>query len=727
MKDFTRFIETGFPIKEVSFLSKKEKSARFGHISTLQFWWARRPLATCRAALFTSLIPSSPDRLLKAQYFAKNKDAFKDNPVRFVNSFVKDLSDWSKVKDGKYIEIARCILKDFYRDKPPIVVDSFAGGGSFPLEALRLGCKAIGNDLNPVSATLLKFLLELLPQNVDYINKMFSAAAESIFARLQKDLLGFSVNKETPSAAFFWFRTARCPSCSYLIPLLKDFSLAKTPNHVVFSLHHKSTDLFICSVNDTPSKSDINRSLIGTVQDKGILCLKCNDLVSYRHIQNEGKAGRIGEYLFAERVKTFNGFIYKPCAFSEKALLQLKRKRLSLAKYRRIFDQPLDRNGIRHSWSIQYGVNTFSDLFNERQKLFIVLFIKNAESWSKSCKDFKRSSDDVKTAVMILLSFLLNRLAMYNSRHSWWQSSGEFPANIFTRQAIPFIWNYVEIPFNSPFAGGFSSAKDWIIKAIENLKNIPNSGISLFADASDLEIKKESVDVVAIDPPYYDSITYAYLSDFFYVLMRPLLKAYLPTYFKSSLTSKSEEAIVDRPHKLAPFPKDDFHFRKKMNQAFKEVRRILKPSGRFILMYGHKSPKAWEAFLQPLYDSGFEIIASWPVRTERNEKFGNSLISSLSTSVILVCKRVSSKCLKTKRDIGYESLRNQNKTYLHSKIKFLKKQGLNTLDITSSMIAPICSLFFTHSKVLDENKSLSFSGFLEKISKDLGIVKKGNR
>ncbi len=245
---------------------------------------------------------------------------------------------------------------------------------------------------------------------------------------------------------------------------------------------------------------------------------------------------------------------------------------------------------------MQYGIKTTADLFNQRQGIALLEVQAEIERAFGLVNSSTLTAREQK-ALKVLLTLILNRLLMYNSRHSWWQPKGEFPANIFVRQAIPMVWSYVEMPVDSPAAGGFSSALKWMCLVADHCRKLPRRGTVAMSDAAKCELADSSVDVMTLDPPYYDVIVYAYLSDVFYVWMRSLLSDVLPGLFKQSVTPKLEEAIVDRPHKMAPSPKGDKHFRRKMTEAFCEVRRVLKPDGRLLLMFGHKKGKAWDAIM----------------------------------------------------------------------------------------------------------------------------------
>lgn len=307
---------------------------------------------------------------------------------------------------------------------------------------------------------------------------------------------------------------------------------------------------------------------------------------------------------------------------------------------------------------------------------------------------------------MSTMALNLNRVAMYSNKHSWWQSYGQFPANIFVRQSISMVWNYAEIPPTSPRAGGWDSASDWLGRVIDHLMDIKKSGSAYLEDAANTSHSDSSFDLVTLDPPYYDSITYGYLSDFFYVWTKQVTGDRFGEWFKRSLSPKDEEAIVDREHDDAPSPKGHSHFRKKMLQIFLEARRIMKPEGRVLLMFGHKSPDAWEAIVTSLLKSGLVPTASWPIHTERKSKFRHGKIDSLSSSCLIVCE---SKKSVEKESIYWDEFVEILEKEIEDKIRRFRKAHLYGSDLEASLIAPAISRLHKYL-VLDEDESLVSPG-----------------
>lgn len=634
MKD-TRFIEKNFPVEAVSQSCSREKSIRQGHISTLQTWWARRPLAVCRAAIFLALMPSVENIKNKGRVTELLKSVYPEesNIENGLMQFAAELADFKNSNDEKLLHVAKQLIH-LVNDNPSLA-DTFSGGGSIPLEAIRLGLKTFASELNPIAATGLSLALKLAPGISDAAISRLCDDVKKIGTKL-RDRTGNHDNGGDV-LAYFWARTYDCPHCGHSAPLIQSKWLSKTglKRAVQMKANRKSGQLHFTIVEPITEAQSADADK-GTVSAKSASCAFCEKATSTNIIQEQGMNGRLGEILYAKYVGSDRGKEYLPCN-QEVATeaFQHANAQSTLAKLN--FDLPLDLNGIRHLWAIQYGVRTVGDLFNPRQRATIEYL---AGEIAAHKKHIERTSESKKETLFrfVSLIMILNKVAIYSNRHSWWQANGAFPANIFVRQAISMVWNYVEIPAASPGAGGWASSSKWIVKALENLKSIKDVATVERADAEKVSLKSATQDLVVIDPPYFDSITYAYLSDFFYPWMKPLLSNVWPDWYAGATTPKSEELIVDRKHKLAPSPKDSEFFRTKMARCLAEARRVLRPNGIVVLMYGHKDITAWLALFQAMTDVGLRVTTSWPIHTERSSKFKHSKVEALGVSCILVLR-----------------------------------------------------------------------------------------
>jgi putative DNA methylase len=713
MKNNTRLIEQIFPVDAISESCKREKSIRQGHISTLQTWWARRPLAVCRSTIFLALLPSI--ETLKKNKSVKKilTDLYPDTTdfEKAMLKFVAEMSDFDNSNNKDLIGKARKIIQ--LTNKNPSLADTFSGGGSIPLEALRLGLKTYASDLNPIATTGLALALKFAP-----------GISDEAFKRLQEDIdsiagaVASMMDKEydEPEAlAYFWARTYTCPTCSHKTPLIQNKWLSKngTKRAVVISANRKTGNL-IFSIIEPKTDAELSDADAGTVSGKSAVCVFCFSTTATDEIQRQGMAGELGEMQYAKYLRREDGKEYIACKVNVATDCSAAEERDTSTINILDLNLPLDLNGVRHLWAIQYGIKTVSDLFNNRQRKSIEIIASTILNHRGEIFSTSESKEEENFRYLALL-MVLNKVAIYSNRHSWWQSNGAFPANIFVRQAISMVWNYVEIPPASSGAGGWRSSSKWIVKALEHIRQVEGRASVDQADAAKTSIGDAELDLVVIDPPYFDSITYAYLSDFFYPWNKALLQQDFPTWFEGDVTPKREELIVDRKHKLAPSPKSGTFFSEKMTSCLIEARRTLAPDGLIVLMYGHKDITAWLALFQAIRNAELRVTVSWPIHTERRSKFQHSRVDALGVSCVLVLRPT-----KTTSD-GLPSVSTDDfKSLVLRRMKELKQKHpeLEGDPVALSMsIFPLVLDDYMHMAVVDsDGNPLSIAGLLELVN-----------
>lgn len=645
-----RFIEQNFPVTAISESCIREKSIRHGHISTLQTWWARRPLAVCRATIFLSLLPEVKS-LEKNEEVCKLLDELYPKSLNIeaaILTLTAELSDFGNSQNKRLLAAAKKIIAATNCD--PKLIDTFSGGGSIPLESIRLGIDTFASDLNPIAATGLELSLSLAPQISEPAFARLILDIQELDSRIRTATLSYYRDKNV--LAYFWARTYCCPSCNKATPLIQNKWLSKKgQQRAVKICINETTGKLVFSVLKPESQAEIEDAEKGTVSGKSATCVFCSYVTSTNIIQEQGTSRGLSEIVYAKYVTTQNGKEYFPIneeqSESEFAFDEWSPSEGFLKDE---FDLALDLNGIRHLWAIQYGIRTVGDLFNKRQKRCVDDIAQELKCYRA---EIERTSTSEKETLFRYISLIMifNKIVVYSNRHSWWQSNGAFPANIFVRQAISMIWNYVEIPPCSTGAGGWDSASKWIIRVLEHLREIDGTAHVSVEDAEHTSQPDKSLDLVVIDPPYFDSITYAYLSDFFYPWMKVLLESDFPNWYHGTSTPKTEELIVDRKHKLAPNPKDSEFFRNKMARCLTEATRLLHDDGLAILMYGHKDINAWLALFRAITDAGMRVTTSWPVSTERKSKFKHGKVDALGISCILVLRRYTDVAFRTTIDV----------------------------------------------------------------------------
>ncbi|GGO67270.1 hypothetical protein GCM10010982_13330 [Bowmanella pacifica] len=588
-----------------------------------------------------------------------------------------------------------------------MVLDSFSGGGSIPLESIRLGLPTYASDLNPVAATALKLALELIP-----------AGGKELARKMKRDLADFqNVADEigrkhfgaADSLAYMWCRTYECPNCHADVPLLPNKWLSKKKNlravKLITSENHISFEIF-----EPKSKLEIEYASIGTISTKTAKCPCCSFEVPTSNLQELGKAGGIGDILYAKlSIDSDGNKLYESPTVDDLNAFNSSDIDRNLEHLVNCLDIPLDLNGIRHLWAIQYGVSTVSSLFSNRQKN-VLLELVNAVLLMKEKIRKSSKSEQEYQARYLMLVVSLNRIMVYNNKHSWWQANGEFPASIFVRQAISMVWSYVEVPIHTKFAGGWASSVKWLNKIIDHISNIDTTAVVSKLDAANLDLNDKSVDIVVIDPPYFDSITYAYLSDFFYSWMKPLLSDELPNWFQEKSTPKSAELIVDRKHKLSPSPKDSNFFEEKMTACLMEKHRVLKDDGQLILMYGHKKIEAWIHLFEAIKRSKFTPVSSWPIHSERKSKFQHSKVDALATSCILVLNKIDAS--SSSKKISAKEFKLKFSEVTAEAIKSAQKLSVSGGDLFMAILAPCLALYFSHDIEQTDSDLYSMQDFI---------------
>lgn len=732
-KECKRLIEVDFPIAEVSKQSAREKSIRHGHPSTLHLWWARRPLAACRSVLMGLLLPDPCDEacptefkeqaytLLKKRYaLRKNDETLREYLLKFIAEF----SNWDNSTSPLHLDIGRGLVKAAQGDEPPLVVDPFAGGGSIPIEALRVGCDAFATDLNPVACLINKVLLEDIPGHGTELSNELRRVGAKIKAEVDKDVAELyppDADKSRP-IAYLWARTATCeaPNCGAEIPLMRTFWLSKKR-----SRQQALRPTVIRAKGKTPRvefeifqpKSDSQVSS-GTVSRGNAKCLCCGTVLPVARVRQQfipRRGGADDARLLA--VVTLNennkGRQYRVAckrdyAAIERASHTLARTQKEMSSGLRIVPNELiSLNEIRRVSVPLYGATTWGDLFNVRQKVYLTTLTRLISSCSTSAPT-KR-----------LLGCVLDRLVMLMSAHCRWKPSGETLIDMFGRHAIGMVWDYAEASPTQSSGDLFENWTEEIAAFVEHQAHATSvPGKVDLEDAENLNLADASAHVWFTDPPYYDSIPYSHLADCFYVwLRRAFAGAAIDQDFSTSLIAKENECVVDRPHRLSASKKNRSYFEMKMGACALEGRRVLSDSGIGCVVFAHKTTEGWESLLSAFIRSGWMITASWPVATELATRLNARDTASLGTSVHLICRpRDDSTGIGDWGDILRE-LPNRIGNWMER----LHEEGIQGADLLFSCIGPALELFSRYERVeTPEGRPVELAEYLEKIWEVVG-------
>lgn len=726
-----RLIEDSLPLEAISKQSAREKSIRHGHISTLHIWWARRPLAAMRAAIFASLIPA-PET---------------DEEREYLHELITDIVDWDAVKNGNSPRVleARERIRRYYPDAPPKVLDPFMGGGSTGLEALRLGAEAHGVELNPV-AYLIELCTLVYPQKYGQPVTVVPEDYEGSLEQAELDLPGLEkppkqIRMDLPGGkpyivqnplaedvrrwgewvleetrkeighlyedpqghtivGYIWARTATCPNpaCGAEMPMLRQTWLANKANKKValrMIVGRESKEISFEVVEGDAIDFDPTDM---TMKRGTIICPVCGNSPPKDFLGQEGRAKRLGERMLAVvyRMEGKKGKFYRVATKRDMDLSEEARKRLNCVLAENPDALPSESTPDRRSRSVSiqvYGLMEWRELFNPRQSLMLTVLTNRIDRIYKSIRT-ESGDSEYATAAVSLLACVIDRMVDKASTLALWYVAGEKIQHTFGRQALPMVWDYAEVNPYSGATGDWASAVGWVVRAIEHCSLAADDVAHLKrGDASRLDITHTSMDAVITDPPYYDSVTYAELSDFFYVWLKRSIGEYHANIFATPLTPKTPEIIQARARHRDLQAAKQF-YEEKMIEAFSQAQNVLLANGIVVVVFAHKTTSAWEALLNSLLSARLIVTASWPLHTELSNRQNAQGTAALASSIFIVCrKRVADQ------DGFFDDVRHQLRQRIEERLNFFWEQGIRGADFFISAIGPAVEVFGRYSRV----------------------------
>jgi adenine-specific DNA methylase len=772
-----RLIEVDLPIKRISAHSRREKSIRHGHISTLHVWWARRPLAACRSVICAALWPDPADPLCPQDFRDKASKLITEfanaavtnkalgescdhqtwikwqsltktggldsrneahwNVLRFaLLDFIADFANWDNSNVQEYLETSRALTQAAHEalggepNTRPLVVDPFAGGGSIPLEALRVGADAFASDLNPVAVLLNKVMLEFIPKYGQRLADEVRKWGEWIKCEAEKELADF-YPKDSDGAtpmAYLWARTVRCegPSCGAEIPLIRSPWLAKRPKRsirlqTVPSTDRKGVKFQIISKQrgGWADQEDSTRmvpdpTFEGTVKRGSATCPCCGFTTPVARVREQlrvRKGGTKDARLFCVIANGAGGagrFFRLPYDRDINAAREAgKRLEAAALKHTGPFDlvpnEKLDLKGVRHTWAMIYGLENWSSYYTDRQALSLTTLVRLVTDVGRQM--LQESEPAFATAVQACLALAMSREADKLSSLARWDTTRENPQGTFARQALPMLWDFNEVNPLSGAGGDWDTALDWVHRVCESQVKSSSTGTVEKASASDHPMPSDSADLFLTDPPYYDAVPYAYLSDYFYVWLRRALASALPDLFNSPSVPKDEEIVVDRPHELSNSTHDITFYERELTKAFGEGRRIIRSDGIGTIVFASKTTASWEAILKAVVEAGWMITGSWPIDTELENRVSAQGQARLASSVHLVCRpREGSGALVGSDPIGdWRDVLQELPRRIHEWMPRLAEEGVVGADAIFACLGPALEVFSRYSRVEKAN------------------------
>ncbi len=763
-----KLIEVALPLEAINEASAREKSIRHGHPSTLHLWWARRPLAACRAVIFASLVddpgddpeaeaPKAPPAFVEACRTLPYGpiDPTKDTPRQRLFKFIEILVKWESTTDEAVLDTARRLINLATDGNPPPLYDPFAGGGSIPLEAQRLGLTAHASDLNPVAVMINKALIEIPPKfakrppvnprdqanlagaegwqgaaglaaDVRYYGQWMRDQAQARIGHLYPPYK--TKEGEETVIAWLWARTVRCPNpaCGAMMPLVRSFELRKKEGRkawIVPQVDPQSRKITFRVETGESSAAE------GTVNRRGATCLACGAAVPLEYVRTEGKAKRMKAQIMAIVTEGQSGrSYYAPMPEQEKVATQARPEW-----------EPVGELVGKAAVSVPlYGMTGHRDLFTPRQLTALTTFsdlvAEAREQVEADAIAFGMNEDPTPLrdggtgakayaeAVSVYLAFAVDKGADYWSSLCSWHNSGEKMGHVFGRQAIPMVWDFAEANPLSTSTGNWRGNIDWVWKTLEKIST-RTTGQSRQADVTELCHKTT---LISTDPPYYDNIGYADLSDFFYIWLRSSTKKIYPDVFGSMFVPKEQELIAS-PHRFNGNKVTAArHFESGLRQAFAGMRKITPSDYPLTVYYAFKQQEivleegaastGWETMLTGLIEVGFQIVGTWPMRTEMGSRMIASGTNALASSIVLVCRPRPEDAPLTSRRAFINDLRRE----LPAALQDMQSGHIAPVDLAQASIGPGMAVYSRHSKVLEaDGQPLSVRTALQLINHEL--------
>ena len=789
MKYKKKLIEVALPLEAINVASTREKSIRHGHPSTLHLWWARRPLATARAVIFAQMVddPSAHPDIFKTEK-AQEKERQRlfriiEELVKWENTtnevVLQQARDeiWQSWRYTCAENADHPRAKELFdRFRLPGFHDPFAGGGALPLEAQRLGLESYASDLNPVAVLINKAMIEIPPkfagkspvnpdaqhqkaqmdkswkgaqglaEDVRYYGQWMRDEAEkrighlypkievtAAMVQVRPDLEKY-IGQKLTVIAWLWARTVKSPNPAFAdvdVPLASTFMLStKVGKEAYVEPVIENGSYRFTVMMGKPRDAEETKN--GTKLSRGanFKCLMSGTPMAGDYIKAEGKAGRMGARLMAIVAEGERGRVYlTPTPEMEAIALTAK------PTWKPEMPLPAD---MRSHWTPPYGLATYGDLFTPRQLVALTTFsdlVADARARIRMDALAAGLLDDgtaldrgglgtmaYADAIGVYLGCATGKLSDYNSTICSWISGGQTMRNTFGRQAIPMVWDYAEANVMSDSTGGFMSCIDQVRRVVTELPGVAY-GSAIQSDAQTQVTSNKKV--VSTDPPYYDNIGYADLSDYFYVWMRRSLRTIFPDLFSTLAVPKAEE-LVATPYRHGSKQQAETFFLSGMTKAMHSIAEQAHPAFPVTIYYAFKQAESdgddgttntgWDTFLAAVIDAGFTVSGTWPMRTEMGNRMIGSGANALASSIVLVCcQRVASAPVATRREF-VSALKNE----LPEAMRHLQAGNIAPVDLAQAAIGPGMAVYTRYSKVLDaDGKPLTVRAALALINQTL--------
>jgi putative DNA methylase len=758
-----RLIEVDLPIKRISAHARREKSIRHGHISTLHIWWARRPLAACRAVVCASLWPDPADDLCPSQFVetsrqlmtywghnclkkCSDESSFRFNKIvrspeclndggelrKAMLDFIADFANWNNSTDAEYLAVARTLtvaahdaleglngfdlpesisaenLNEAIKDAPrPLLVDPFAGGGAIPLEGLRCGADAFASDLQDIPVALNRIILEDLNETSDTITKDYLSWANKLNERVAEKLQKFyqSDKKSENIFAYFWARTVFCegPGCGKKVPLIGNPHLSKreiAKASIVLRYPEGQKNPEVILSNY--SKGDASP----TVKGGNVIC-PCGYVTSVKSVRQQlslKNGGADEAFLLAVGFIDDNG--KKRYRLPSKLDLDSHERAIKeryLYSKKTDINSPLSPFPNEKLWGkshMNVGLYGLIDWSHVFTSRQLILLRTYQEELSSLAK---QEAGQLSRILISLLALTIDKIIDYSTSLTRWVPGGEFiAATLGSEKKLPMMWDFTECVSTGNGPGSWKSMTDWIARVIDHIKNSNlMKGTVIQCDARDSSLPSDSVQCLFTDPPYYDAIWYGDLSDLFTVWYRRTISLIGLPIESDEIYIKEAELIKSTfSVKDGLKNKDDAFYESGMRDSLRKGREVVQPSGLGIVVFAHKSTSGWESVLQATIDAGWTVTSSWPIDTEREARMTSIGQAALGSSIHIILRPREDKDGNVIEKIGdWRDVLSELPGRITAWLPRLASEGVVGADAIFACLGPALEIFSRYSSV----------------------------
>ena len=699
------YLEEDCPVQEISIESQRERgaSSALPPLYFLHVWWARRPLTVSRAAVLGSLLPAGYDPKEFLRLMGIEGDPVADRAkiddanlrgaklkigFTYKRAFSNSISDSALAAMRKSIKVT-------WNDGDLAVLDSFTGGGSIPFEAVRMGFDTVANELNPVASVIERATIEYPARFGTDLVSDIELWGQRIAKEVEAELRGCFPKRDGEEIfGYIWVRTVRCDKCGLMVPLAPNFWL-DSANKLGFRLAvPKDKDATECSFSIEKSSANFDPEQGSVTRGMGT-CPRCPDhhVLEGPYIKNEAQQGRMGHQLAAVgyKLKGKSGRFFREAEKKDlegvaEAAKLLKKKLPGWERKGLVPDEDIPE-GNKTREPRNSGTMRWRDMFSPRQLLVHLTTMENilGQPWDE-VKDPKK-----REALRVYMQLAFDKAISHDSTQSRYDPGNNKVCNAFERHDFAFKWSFAEIDgAGQLFRFGHEQIADAYKGLSKLLLGAAGTCRFLTGDAANLtSVETGSVNLICIDPPYYDNVMYSECSDFFYVWMKRGLGDVFPSMFQNELTDKDRESVanVSRFKEAGSGKARDRasrDYEAKMQNAFREMHRVLRDDGVMTIMFTHKSVDAWDVLAYALLEADFEITASWPIHTESQHSLHQAKKNAAASTILLVCR----KRPKGTKSAWWEELQQRVDEVVKAKAERFAAQGLSGQDMSIACFGP---------------------------------------